>query len=100
MLTGSDAGETRRKGFNMGVSSFLGKPLTRERVYKLLGAIKGFMEREQLRYVRVPLQATVGCSWGYHSTGQLKSECQEDGGCSMRLRPLEGLVVGQAVSLA
>jgi CheY-like chemotaxis protein len=100
MLTGSDDGETMRKGFNLGVSFFLGKPFTRERVHKLLGAIKGSMEREQLRYVRVPLHATVGCSWGYHSAGQFKSDCQDISEGGMRLSPLEGLVVGQAVSLA
>jgi CheY-like chemotaxis protein len=100
MLTGSDDGETMRKGFNMGISFFLGKPFTRERVHKLLGAIRGSMEREQLRYVRVPLQASVGCSWGYHSAGQFKSDCQDISEGGMRLRPLEGLVVGQAVSLA
>ena len=72
MLTGSDDGETMRKGFDMGISFFLGKPFTRERVHKLLGAIKGSMAREQLRYVRVPLQTTVGCSWGYHSRGSLQ----------------------------
>jgi len=100
MLTASDDGETMRKGFNMGISFFLGKPFTRERVHKLLGAIRGSMEREQLRYVRVPLQASVGCSWGYHSAGQFKSDCQDISEGGMRLRPLEGLVVGQAVSLA
>jgi CheY-like chemotaxis protein len=100
MLTGSDDGETMRKGFNMGISFFLGKPFTRERVHKLLGAIKGSMEREQLRYVRVPLLATVGCSWEYHSAGQFKSDAQNISEGGMRLRPLEGLVVGQAVSLA
>ena len=100
MLTGSDDGETMRKGFDMGISFFLGKPFTRERVYKLLGAIKGFMAREQLRYVRIPLQTTVGCSWGDHGAGHFKSDSQNISEGGMRLSPLGGLEVGQGVGLA
>jgi len=100
MLTGSDDGVTMRKGFDMGISFFLGKPFTRERVYKLSGAIKGPMVQEQLRYVRVPLRTTVGCSWGYHSAGQFKSNSQDISEGGMRLSPLGGLEVGQGVSLA
>jgi CheY-like chemotaxis protein len=100
MLTASDDGETMRKGFGVGISFFLGKPFTRERVHKLLGAIKGSMAREQLRYVRLPLQMTVGCSWGYHAPGRYKSECQNISEGGMRLGPLSGLEVGQGVALA
>jgi CheY-like chemotaxis protein len=100
MLTGSDDAETMRKGFDMGISLFLGKPFTRERVYNLLRATKGLMEREQLRYVRVPLRTTVGCSWGYQSAGHLKSESHDISEGGMCLSPLGGLDVGQGVSLA
>ena len=100
MLTASDDGETMRKGFDMGINFFLGKPFTRERVYKLLGAIKGSMAREQLRYVRVPFRTTVGCSWGFHAAGHFKSDCQDISEGGMRLSPLGGLEVGQGVSLA
>jgi CheY-like chemotaxis protein len=99
MLTGSDSAGTMRKGFDMGISFFLGKPFTRERVYGLLGATKGTMMREQLRYVRVPLQTAVGCTWGYHSAGQFKSDSYDISEGGMRLRSLGGLDVGQGVSL-
>jgi CheY-like chemotaxis protein len=100
MLTGSDDGETMRKGFDMGISFFLGKPFTRERIYRLLGAIRGPMTREQLRYVRVPLRTTVGCSWGYHTEGHFKYDSHNISEGGMRLSPLGGLEVGQEVSLA
>ena len=100
MLTASDDGETMRKGFDAGISFFLGKPFTRERVYKLLGAIKGSLAREQLRYIRIPFRAKVDCSWGYHSAGHFNSDCQDISEGGMRLSPLDGLEVGQAVGLA
>jgi CheY-like chemotaxis protein len=100
MLTGSDDGETMRKGFDTGITFFLGKPFTRERVYNLLGATKGSMTREQLRYVRVPFQTTVGCAWGYHSAGHFKSDSEDISEGGMRISPVSGLDVGQGVSLA
>lgn len=100
MLTGLDDAETMRKGFDMGISFFLGKPFTRERVHNLLGATKGPMTREHLRYIRVPLQTTVGCSWGYHSAGQFKSDSQDISEGGMRLSALGGLDVAEAVGLA
>jgi CheY-like chemotaxis protein len=100
MLTASDDGETMRKGFDVGISFFLGKPFTRERVHKLLGAIKGSMAREQQRYVRLPLQMTVGCSWGYQAAGHFKSQCQNISEGGMRFGALNGVEVGQGVSLA
>jgi CheY-like chemotaxis protein len=99
MLTGSDDAETMRKGFDMGISFFLGKPFTRERVYRLLGAAKAPMTREHLRYIRIPFRTTVGCNWGYHSAGQFKSDSQDISEGGMRLSPLGGLDVGQGVSL-
>jgi CheY-like chemotaxis protein len=99
MLTGSDDAETMRKGFDMGISFFLGKPFTRERVYNLLGATKGPMAREQLRYIRVPLRTTVDCNSGYHSGGRFKSDSQDISEGGMRLGPLGGLEVGQGMGL-
>ena len=98
--TGSDDSETMRKGFNMGINFFLGKPFTRERVHKLMEAVKGFMVREQLRYIRIPLKMTVGCSWASHTVGLLSSECQNISEGGMYLGPLSGVELGQGVTLA
>ena len=100
MLTGSDDGETMRKGFDNGITFFLGKPFTRERVYSLMGAVKGSMTREQLRYVRIPFQTMVRCNWGNQSVGHFKCDSQDISEGGMRLSPVGGLNVGQGVSLA
>lgn len=100
MLTGSDDGGTMRKGFDMGVSFFLGKPFTRERFYNLLGATKGAMAQEHLRYIRVPLRAAVECNWGDNAGGSFKSDSQDISEGGMRLDSLAGLEVGQRIGLA
>lgn len=100
MLTALDDGETMRKGFDVGITFFLGKPFTRERVYKLLGAIKGSMAREQLRYIRIPFRTKVDCSWEFPSGGHFNSDCQDISEGGMRLSYLGGLEVGQALGLA
>jgi DNA-binding response OmpR family regulator len=99
MLTGLDDAETMRKGFDMGISFFLGKPFTRERVYNLFRATKGPVAREHLRYIRVPLRTTVDCNWGSHTRGHFKSDSQDISEGGMRLSPLGGLEVGQGMSL-
>ena len=100
MLTGSDNAETMRKGFDMGITFFLGKPFTRERVYRLLRATKGPMAREQLRYVRVQFRTPVGCSWGFDGAERFKCDSQDISEGGMRLSPLGGLEVGMEVTLA
>ncbi|MGA3328266.1 MAG: response regulator [Terriglobia bacterium] len=99
MLTASDDGETMRKGFDMGISFFLGKPFTRERVYNLLGVTKGPMTQEHLRYIRVPFQTSVSCNWGYNSVGHLKTDSRDISEGGMRLSPLGDVEVGQEVGL-
>lgn len=100
MLTGFDDAETMRKGFNMGITFFLGKPFTRERIHTLMGAVKGSMVREQMRYARIPLQMTVGCSWAYHPVGRFKVDCQNISEGGMCLSALSGVGLGQGVTLA
>jgi CheY-like chemotaxis protein len=99
MLTAWDDAETMREGFAKGISFFLGKPFSRERVYNLLGAVRGSLAREHLRYVRVPLRTTVDCSWRHPSEGHFKSDCQDISEGGMRLNPTGGLQVGQEICL-
>ncbi len=99
MLTGSDDAQTMRKGFNVGVSFFLGKPFTRERFYNLVGATKGAMTQEHLRYIRVPFQATVDCDCGDNTGGHFKSDSQDISEGGMRLGTLGGLELGQKIGL-
>jgi len=61
----SDDGDATamRKGFRAGATFFLGKPLTRERVYHLFNATRGAMIVEQRRHSRFPFRTAVKCGY-------------------------------------
>jgi len=99
MLTGYTDVDTMRKGFNAGVSVFLGKPVTRERIVALFSATRGAMLKEKRKYARLPLHTTVTCRWAGHRQGQFMAgsvDICEDG---MLLGPSGGLDEGQEVEL-
>ena len=64
LLSEVDDAATMRKGFQAGATFFLGKPLTRERVYHLFNAARGAMIGEQRRHERFPFRTTVRCARG------------------------------------
>jgi CheY-like chemotaxis protein len=99
MLTGLDDAETMRKGFNAGISFFLGKPFTREKVYALINAARGSMLREKRRFSRLPFRTTVNCTWGPHAENHFMSGSFNIGEGGMLLGPSGGLDVGQELDL-
>src|SRR5712692_6387020 len=64
MITGCDDAESMRKGFNAGVTFFLGKPVIPARLRGLMKAIYSSVLREKRRYVRLPLRTAVSCRAG------------------------------------
>ena len=64
MLTGADDAETMRRGFAEGVSFFLGKPVTPQKLQGLLNTLRGAAMRERRRYARLPLRTWVDCESG------------------------------------
>ncbi|MGD0694227.1 MAG: response regulator [Terriglobia bacterium] len=99
MLTGYNDVNTMRRGFNAGVSIFLGKPFNRERIGALFGAARGPMLKEKRKYARLPLRTTVTCRWAGHRQGQFVAgslDISEDG---MLLGPSGGLDVDQELEL-
>jgi CheY-like chemotaxis protein len=64
MCTGHDDVETMRRGFQAGITFFLGKPFTVEKVRGLLTVTRGAMLNEKRRYARLPLRAGVNCQAG------------------------------------
>jgi len=100
MLTAMDDVETMRKGFEAGASFFLGKPFTRERVYKLLGATRSAMVREKQRYARLSYHTNVDCSWGIEPVKQFRSTSVNISEGGMKLAPSGGLTVGQDLEVA
>jgi CheY-like chemotaxis protein len=100
MFTGLDDGETMRKGFDIGITFFLGKPFTRERVYNLYVATRGPMLREKLRFIRLPYETTVECTWGPQNEYHLKSASMDIGEGGISLKHSAGLAVGQELDLS
>jgi len=99
MLTGYDDADTMRKGFNAGVSFFLGKPFIRERINALFGAARGAMLKEKRQFARLPFRATVTCKWTGHRQGQFRAGSVDISEGGMLLVPSGGLDVGQEVDL-
>jgi CheY-like chemotaxis protein len=96
MLTGRDDAETMRRGFKSGISFFLGKPVTGERLEKLFLVMRGAMLTEKRRYVRLPFHTTVTCEANKKSV-KLDSINISAGG--MLLAPTESVAVGQEFDL-
>lgn len=100
MLTAFDDAETMRRGFEAGANFFLGKPFTRERIYKLLGATRGPMVREKLRYVRLSYRTGVDCTWGQEPPKQFRSGSVNLSEGGMMLTPAGGLTIGQELEVS
>jgi CheY-like chemotaxis protein len=64
MLTGHDDLETMRKGCQAGITFFLGKPFSPEKLRGLLAVTRGAILNEKRRYARLPLRAAVTCQAG------------------------------------
>lgn len=96
MLTGQDDVETIRKGFQAGVTFFLGKPITVEKLRGLLAVTRGAMLKEKRRYARLPLRTAVSCRAGGK---QLKSVSLNISKAGMLLECPGRVAVGEEVEL-
>jgi len=63
LLSDADDAAAMRNGFQAGATFFLGKPLTRERIYHLFNATRGAMIVEQRRHRRFPFRTAVKCEY-------------------------------------
>lgn len=96
MLTGHDDVETIRKGFQAGITFFLGKPITVEKLRGLLAVTRGAVLNEKRRYARLPLRTAVSCQAGGK---QLKVGSLNISEAGMLLEHPGGVAVGQEVEL-
>ena len=62
LLTGPDAGEAVRRGFALGVTFYMEKPLSAEKVRGLFSAASGMILQQRRRYVRLPVVVPVECT--------------------------------------
>lgn len=100
MLTGMDDGETMRKGFAAGANFFLGKPFTRDRIYRLLGATRGMMSREKQRYARLPFRSLVDYILDAFPGRSHHTESIDISEGGMMLSPTEGLALGREMTMS
>ncbi len=96
MLTGSDNAETMRKGFEAGVTFFLGKPLAPAKLRGLMKAIHSAALRERKRYARLPLRTTISCHAG---SKHFEAACVNISETGMLLENSGGLIAGHELSL-
>lgn len=100
VLSGQDDAETMRRGFEAGATFFLGKPFTRERIYKLLGATRGSMLTERRRYSRISYHTEVDCTWGGEPPKHFRSNSVNISEGGMKLAPSGGVPLGQELDVA
>jgi CheY-like chemotaxis protein len=96
MVTGLDDVETMRAGFKAGISLFLGKPFTQDRLLRLLNAVRGAMVRERRSHTRLPFHTVVTCRAGGK---QFKASSLNIGENGILLDASGGLEVGQELDM-
>lgn len=96
MLTGYDDVETMRRGFRAGISMFLGKPFTQERLSRLLNAVRGVMIQEKRSCARLPFRTIVLCRFQNHTFRASSINLGENG---ILLDASGGLEAGQEFTL-
>jgi CheY-like chemotaxis protein len=99
MLTGYDDAETMRQGFSAGISFFLGKPITQERMIRLVNALRGTLLKEKRRYVRLIFRAPVDCKRKSRGPAIAKACGLDISEGGMALIQAENLDVGDEVNL-
>lgn len=94
MFISSDSGETMRRGFALGVTFYLEKPLSSEKVRGLFAAAHGVMIQQRRRYVRLPVRVEVECEAGGTRFSTRSLDISQGG---MLLEASGGLAPGETV---
>lgn len=61
LLTGATDADTMRKAFQAGITFFLGKPITPDRLVGMLKAMRGPMLKENRSHARLPFRSAIFC---------------------------------------
>jgi CheY-like chemotaxis protein len=96
MITGWDDVATMREAFRAGISFFLGKPLTQDKLYHLFRAARGPMLREMRRHARLPYRTAVTCALREHKYTVTSLNVCEGG---MALETAAGAPLGEILEL-
>jgi DNA-binding NtrC family response regulator len=96
MLTGDGDVGTMQKAFKAGITFFLNKPVTQERLNALVAAMRGPMLKEKRRYARLPFRVEVACQLG---TRRFKAESVNISEGGILLDGSGGASVGEELNL-
>lgn len=96
MLSGLGDVDTMRKGFQAGITFFVGKPIGQERLTGILRMMRGAMLKENRRYARLPLRITVTWEFGGNRFTAESLNISEGG---MLLESSGGATLGQVINL-
>jgi CheY-like chemotaxis protein len=94
IFTAPENSEAMRRGFALGVTFYLEKPLNAEKLRGLFSAARGLMLQQRRRYVRLPVRVEVLCRSGGKQV-QTRSLDLSQGG--ILLESSGGLEVGNRV---
>jgi CheY-like chemotaxis protein len=61
LITGMDDVDTMRRAFEAGATFFIGKPISREKIYAIFRTARGAMLAERRRCARLPYRTAVTC---------------------------------------
>ena len=62
LFTGQDAEDAVRRGFALGITFYMEKPLSQEKLRGLFSAARGMIFQQRRRYVRLPVNVPVAKS--------------------------------------
>jgi CheY-like chemotaxis protein len=96
MLTGFSDVETMRRGFSAGITLFLSKPITQQRIQHLAKALQGPALIEKRRYFRVSFRADITISTEIRDYKSVSLNLSQGG---MLLESLHILAPGQRIGL-
>ncbi|MDR3677304.1 MAG: PilZ domain-containing protein [Acidobacteriota bacterium] len=99
MLTVEDDIEIMRRGFKAGVTFFTVMPPNRDRFYRLINAVRGAMENERRRHLRLPYHTSITCNLGDQGGRRFVSESVDISEGGISVRPSGGVEVGQILDL-
>lgn len=94
MFTAPENSEAMRRGFALGVTFYLEKPLDAEKLRGLFSAARGLMLQQRRRYVRLPIRVAVSCTAGSRQFQTCSLDLAQGG---ILLESSGGLEVGDSV---
>ncbi len=99
MLTGYDDADTMRKGFKCGITFFLGKPVTPERILSVCTSMCAAMLRERRAHARLPLRTSVHCTWGEYDEREFHGDSLNISAGGMLIESAAFIPAGQPLTV-